>query len=90
MQDTTDLDYTHRQAVSGLGKIGDGRGRGFRQQSGLAISETGERLSLMDQQWFLMGVIAIRLLHLRDLIETEAPEATNPKALQQRVLPILD
>ena len=30
VQDTTDLDYTHRTAVRGLGKIGDGRaGVGF-------------------------------------------------------------
>jgi len=53
VQDTTDLDYTHRKAVRGLGKIGDGRGRGFRQHTALAVSEAGEVLGILHQQWFL-------------------------------------
>lgn len=53
VQDTTDLDYTRRTAVRGLGKIGDGRGRGFRQHSGLAVSERGQVLGILQQQWFL-------------------------------------
>lgn len=53
VQDTTDLDYTHRSAVRGLGKIGDGGGRGFRQHSGLAVSEDGEILGILEQKWFV-------------------------------------
>ena len=53
VQDTTDLDYTHRTAVRGLGKIGDGGGRGFRQHTGLAVSEHGAVLGVLHQEWFL-------------------------------------
>jgi hypothetical protein len=53
VQDTTDLDYTHRTAVRGLGKIGDGGGRGFRQHTGLAVSEGGQVLGILHQKWFL-------------------------------------
>jgi len=53
VQDTTDLDYTHRTAVRGLGKIGDGGGRGFRQHTGLAVSEDGRVLGILHQEWFL-------------------------------------
>ena len=53
VQDTTDLDYTHRTAVRGLGKIGDGGGRGFRQHTGLAVSEDGQVLGILHQEWFL-------------------------------------
>lgn len=53
VQDTTDLDYTHRTAVRGLGKIGNGGGRGFRQHTGLAVSEHGAVLGILHQEWFL-------------------------------------
>ena len=53
VQDTTDMDYTHRTAVRGLGKIGDGGGRGFRQHTGLAVSEDGRVLGILHQEWFL-------------------------------------
>jgi len=53
VQDTTDLDYTHRTGVRGLGKIGDGRGRGFRQHTALAVNEHGEILGILEQKWFL-------------------------------------
>ena len=55
VQDTTDLDYTHRTAVRGLGKLGDGGGRGFRQHTGLAVSEAGRVLGILHQEWFLCG-----------------------------------
>jgi hypothetical protein len=29
VQDTTDLDFSHRRKMSGLGEIGDGKGRGM-------------------------------------------------------------
>jgi len=53
VQDTTDLDYTHRTSVRGLGRIGDGRGRGFRQHTALAISEQGRLWGILHQVWFL-------------------------------------
>lgn len=53
VQDTTDLDYTHRTAVRGLGKLGDGRGRGFRQHTALAVSGEGQVLGMLEQRWFL-------------------------------------
>jgi len=38
VQDTTELDFTSRETVSGLGPIGDGRGAGLLQHSTLALS----------------------------------------------------
>lgn len=55
VQDTTDLDYTCRTGVRGLGKLGDGGGRGFRQHTGLAVSEDGKVLGILYQKWFLPG-----------------------------------
>jgi Transposase DNA-binding/Transposase DDE domain len=37
VQDTTDLDFSHRRKMSGLGEIGDGNGRGMYLQTVLAI-----------------------------------------------------
>ena len=37
IEDTTDLDYTGHPATAGLGRIGDGRGRGLRLHSTLAV-----------------------------------------------------
>lgn len=53
VQDTTDLDYTHRSVVRGLGKIGNGKGRGFRQHTALGVCEDGRVLGVLHQEWFL-------------------------------------
>lgn len=53
VQDTMDADYTHRSAVRGLGPIGNGRGWGFRQHSGLAVSEDGQVHGILEQRWFV-------------------------------------
>lgn len=37
IEDTTDLDYTAHRATAGLGRIGDGRGRGLRLHTTLAV-----------------------------------------------------
>ena len=37
VQDTTDLDFSHRHKMSGLGAIGDGNGRGMYLQTVLAL-----------------------------------------------------
>src|SRR6516162_6875970 len=42
VQDTTDLDFSHRGKMSGLGEIGDGNGRGISLQTVLAV-EPGSR-----------------------------------------------
>jgi hypothetical protein len=42
VQDTTDLDFSHRGKMSGLGEIGDGNGRGIYLQTVLAV-EPGNR-----------------------------------------------
>jgi hypothetical protein len=52
VQDTTDLDYTHRTCVGGLGRIGDGGGRGFQQHSALAVDPQRNVLGLLHQAWF--------------------------------------
>ena len=50
-EDTTELDYTHHPSKTGLGPIGDGRGRGLLLHSTLAIiPETREVLGLAHAQ----------------------------------------
>ena len=54
VQDTTDLDYTPHRRTSGLGPIGDGRGRGILLQSALAIEPTQRQvLGLVNLDPFL-------------------------------------
>jgi len=49
IQDTTELDFTGRWAVEGLGPIGDGRGRGLLQHSTLAVLPDGSVLGTLYQ-----------------------------------------
>jgi hypothetical protein len=52
IQDDTQLDFTTRSDVEGLGLIGDGHGRGLLQHSGLAvIPDSGQVLGLLDVSW---------------------------------------
>ena len=55
LQDTTELDYTAHPAVSGLGPIGDGRGRGYLLQNVLAVvpGQPAQILGLAYQEAFL-------------------------------------
>lgn len=53
IQDTTELNYTHRTAVRGLGKIGDGKGRGFCQHTALGVRPDGQLLGILHQEWYL-------------------------------------
>src|SRR5260370_25342916 len=51
VQDTTDIDLSHRHKISGVGQIGNKRGRGFFVQTGLAWrSQTREGLGSMAQE----------------------------------------
>ncbi len=54
VQDTTDLDLSHRHKISGVGQIGNERGRGFFVQSVLAVRpQTREVLGCMAQDPFV-------------------------------------
>lgn len=51
VQDTTELDFTSRHAVAGLGSIGNGGGQGLLQHSALAIDPSGHLLGVLHQTW---------------------------------------
>lgn len=56
IQDTSECDYTHHPQTSGLGSIGDGRGRGFLMHNSLAVvpvAETALILGLAGQRLWL-------------------------------------
>ena len=54
VQDTTDIDLSHRHKISGVGQIGNERGRGFFVQTVLAVRpETREVLGCMAQEPFV-------------------------------------
>ena len=54
VQDTTDLDLSHRHKISGVGPIGNERGRGFFVQRVLAVRpQTREVLGCMAQEPFV-------------------------------------
>lgn len=49
--DITDLDYTAHRGKKGLGKLGDGRGRGLQQHTVLAVDPDAGAIGLLDQRW---------------------------------------
>lgn len=54
VQDTTDIDLSHRQQISGVGQIGNERGRGFFLQTVLAVHPaTGAVLGCIAQEPFV-------------------------------------
>jgi hypothetical protein len=54
VQDTTDIDLSHRHKISGVGHIGNERGRGFFVQTVLAVRpQTREVLGCMAQEPFV-------------------------------------
>jgi hypothetical protein len=54
VQDTTDIDLSHRHTISGVGQIGNERGRGFFVQTVLAVrAQTREVLGCMAQEPFV-------------------------------------
>jgi len=50
VQDTTDLDLSHRGKMSGLGEIGDGNGRGVYLQTILAVAPESREVLLCAYQ----------------------------------------
>jgi hypothetical protein len=54
VQDSTDSDWSHRHKISGVGQIGNERGRGFFVQTVLAVSpESREGLGCIAQEPFV-------------------------------------
>lgn len=54
VQDTTDIDLSHRHPISGVGQIGNERGRGFFVQTVLAVRpESRDILGCMAQEPFV-------------------------------------
>src|SRR2546429_6697121 len=54
VQDTTDIDLSHRHKISGVGQIGNERGRGFFVQTVLAVRpQTQEVLGCLAQEPFV-------------------------------------
>ena len=54
VQDTTDIDLSHRRKISGVGQIGNERGRGFFVQTVLAVRpQTRQVLGCMAQEPFV-------------------------------------
>ncbi len=61
VQDTTDIDLSHRRKISGVGQIGNERGRGFFVQTVLAVRpQSREVLGCMAQEPF------VRMVHVGD------------------------
>jgi Transposase Tn5 dimerisation domain/Transposase DNA-binding len=56
VSDITDLDFTTRVAVSGLGRLGDGHGRGLQQHTTLAVDPEhtgcGGIIGVLRQHWY--------------------------------------
>src|SRR5258708_1496475 len=54
VQDTTDIDLSHRRKISGVGQIGNERGRGFFVQTGVGVRpQTREVLGCLAQDPFV-------------------------------------
>lgn len=54
VQDTTQLDFTLRTGITGLGIIGDGHGRGLMQHTALAVLPDKRLLGILDLMWHAM------------------------------------
>lgn len=52
ISDITDLDFTGRRGVRGLGRLGDGGGEGLQQHTTLAVTTAGEVIGVLRQDWY--------------------------------------
>lgn len=52
VSDITDLDFTGRAKVRGLGQLGDGRGRGLQQHTTLAVDPEAGVIGVLRQFWY--------------------------------------
>jgi hypothetical protein len=69
VQDTTEFDYTAHPATTGLGPIGDGRGRGFLVQSVLAVRPGATAARAM-----VLGVVHLQAF---DRVPAPRPDETS-------------
>ena len=67
IQDTTDLDFTHHPATTGLGHLAQARLQGIRLHSALAITPAGVPLGLLDQRSWTRDPATLGKRHTRQL-----------------------
>jgi Transposase Tn5 dimerisation domain/Transposase DDE domain len=53
ISDITDLDFTGRGGISGLGRLGDGRGQGLQQHTTLGLDPDAGVIGVLRQKWYL-------------------------------------
>jgi hypothetical protein len=69
VQDTTEMNFTAHAKVKGLGRIGDGHGRGFEQHATLAVTPGGRLIGVLDAHYCL---------------KTERPEGETRTQMESR------
>ena len=52
VSDITDLDFTGRTGIRGLGRLGDGGGQGLQQHTTLAVGPEGGVIGVLRQHWY--------------------------------------
>ena len=52
VSDISDLDFTGRTGIKGLGRLGDGGGRGLQQHTTLAVVPDGGVMGVLRQHWY--------------------------------------
>jgi hypothetical protein len=52
VSDITDLDFTGRTKIEGLGRLGDGRGQGLQQHTTLAVEPGRGVIGVLRQHWY--------------------------------------
>lgn len=84
IEDTTDLDYTAHRATAGLGRIGDGRGRGLRLHTTLAVRVEAWNLE-QQPEGLLLGLLAQQCAAPRPAPagETRAQRLARPRQSQR-------
>lgn len=84
IEDTTDLDYTAHRATAGLGRIGDGRGRGLRLHTTLAVRVEAWNLE-QHPEGILVGLLGQQCAAPRPAPpgETRAQRLARPRQSQR-------
>jgi len=84
IEDTTDLDYTAHPATEGLGRIGDGRGRGLRLHTTLAVRVQAWDLE-QQPEGLIVGLLSQQCTYPRPAPEdeTRAQRLARPRQSQR-------
>ena len=82
VQDTTVLDYTTHPGKRGLGRIGDGNGRGLLQHGALAVTPRG--LAVAGEEWIESRGRVRGVLDLKVHPRVEPPQGETRKGRQSR------